>query len=205
MVDVALTESVLTLLEGVLPEYGATGKIRQPQGSRLPAAVPSNAYPTADDRFILIGANSDPLFARLCRLMGREDLIADPRFVNNQARVANIDEIDGIIADWTSVRPAEAVLAELQAVGIPSCKIYDAADIVADAQYQARNAVRPVPDPVHGCEILQPGPVPRFPGENPEGIAWAGPAIGQHNAEIYGDLLGMSENRMEELRTAGVI
>ena len=205
VVDVALTESVLSLLEGILPEYGATGKIRQPAGSRLPAAVPSNAYPTADGRFILIGANSDPLYARLCRLMGREELIADPRFVDNQARVANIEEIDAIIADWTRQREATAILADLRETGIPSCKIYDAADIVADEQYRARDAVRPVPDPVHGREILQPAPVPRFPGPNPEAIAWAGPAIGQHNDEIYGGLLGMDAARMAELKAAGVI
>lgn len=205
VVDVALTESVLSLLEGILPEYGATGTIRQPAGSRLPAAVPSNAYPAGDGRFILIGANSDPLFARLCKLMGHPELIDDRRFVNNQARVAHIDEIDGIIADWTRSRDAEATLADLREVGIPSCKIYDAADIVTDEQYRARDAVRSVPDPVHGREILQPGPVPRFQGENPEAIAWAGPSIGQHNAEIYGDLLGLDEARRAELAAAGVI
>lgn len=205
VVDVALTESVLSLLEGILPEFGATGMIRQPAGARLPAAVPSNAYPTADGRFILIGANSDPLYARLCRLMGREALIGDPRFVDNQARVANIEEIDAIIADWTRAQPAEEALAGLREAGIPSCKICDAADIVADEQYKARDAVRAVPDPVHGREILQPAPVPRFPGENPEGIAWAGPPVGAHNEDVYGGLLGMDAERLAELRAAGVI
>ena len=205
VVDVALTESVLSLLEGILPEYGATGKIRQPQGARLPAAVPSNAYPTADGRFILIGANSDPLYARLCRLMDREELIDDARFVDNQARVAHIDEIDAIIIDWTGARPAAETLAALKAAGIPSCKIYDAADIIADEQYQARDAVRAVPDPVHGRDILQPAPVPRFSGENPEAIAWAGPAIGQHNAAVYGGLLGLDGDRLAALSLDGVI
>ena len=205
VIDVALTESVLSLLEGILPEFGATGTIRQPAGSRLPAAVPSNAYPCADGRFILIGANSDPLFARLCRLMGREELVRDHRFVDNQARVANIDEIDAIIAAWTRRHPPAKVLSDLQTAGIPSCKIYDAADIVADAQYQARGAVRSVPDPVHGREILHSAPVPRFPGDNPERIAWAGPAIGQHNEEVYQGLLGMDGERLTALRTKGVI
>lgn len=205
VVDVALTESVLSLLEGILPEFGATGKIRGPQGARLPAAVPSNAYPTADGRFILIGANSDPLYARLCRLMGRDELIGDPRFADNQSRVANIEEIDAIIADWTRARPAEETLEGLHSAGIPSCKIYDAADIVADEQYRARDAVRAVPDPVHGRDILQPAPVPRFPGENPDRIAWAGPAIGTHNDAVYGGLLGIEPGRLAELRAAGVI
>ena len=205
IVDVALTESVLTLLEGILPEFGATGKIRQPAGSRLPAAVPSNAYPTADRRFILIGANSDPLFGRLCKLMAREDLIDDPKFRDNQSRVAHIEEIDSIIAAWSRQRDADGILTDLREVGIPSSKIYDAADIVADEQYRARQSVRSVPDPVHGQDILQPAPVPRFPGDNPEGIAWPGPTIGQHNAEIYGELLGITAERQKELAAAGVI
>ena len=204
VVDVALTESVMSLLEGILPEYGALGKIRQPAGARLPAAAPSSAYP-CQGGFILIGANSDPLFARLCQLMGREELLSDPRFHDNPARVANIDAIDAIISEWTGPRPAVEVLAELRKAGIPSCKIYSAADIVTDEQYKARNAVRAVPDPQHGQDILQPAPIPRFPGENPEAIAWPGPAIGAHNEEIYGDLLGMDAERLSALKAAGTI
>jgi len=205
VVDVALTESVLSLLEGILPEYGALGKVRQPAGARLPAAAPSSAYPCADDAFVLIGANSEPLFARLCRLMGRDALIEDPRFVDNPRRVANIDAIDEIIGEWTRARPADEILADLADAGIPASGIHSAADIVADEQYRAREAVRAVPDPVHGQDILQSAPVPRFPGENPEGIAWAGPAVGQHTDEVYGALLGLSAGRMAELRARGTI
>lgn len=204
VVDIALTESVMSLLEGILPEYGALGKVRQPAGARLPAAAPSSAYPCKDG-FILIGANSDPLFARLCRLMGREALITDERFADNPARVAHIDTIDAIIGDWTRQRPAAEVLADLAEAGIPSCKIYAAPDIVADEQYRARGAVRAVPDPEHGQDILHPAPVPRFPGQNPDAIAWAGPAIGAHNDEVYGGLLGMDAERIAALRAAGTI
>ena len=204
IVDVALTESVLSLLEGILPEYGALGKIRQPAGARLPAAAPSSAYP-CQDSFILIGGNSDPLFAKLCSLMDRADLVSDPRFADNPARVANIDAIDAIIAEWTQTRPAAEVLAQLAEAQIPSCKIYSAPDIVEDAQYQARNAVRAVPDPVHGQDILQPTPVPRFPGENPDSIAWPGPPIGAHGEEVLKGLLGMSDVEYERLKGLGVI
>ncbi len=205
VVDVALTESVLSLLEGILPEYGALGKIRQPAGARLPAAAPSSAYPCADGAFVLIGANSDPLFARLCGLMGREELVSDPRFADNPARVANIDAIDQEICVWTRARPAVEALETLQAAGIPSCKIYSAADIVEDAQYQARDAVRRVPDPVHGQDILQSAPVPRFPGENPEGIAWAGPEVGAHNSYVLKELLGITDADYAELKNNGTI
>lgn len=205
VVDVALTESVLSLLEGILPEYGALGKIRQPAGARLPAAAPSSAYPTQDGAFVLIGANSDPLFARLCKLMDREELFTDPRFVSNPARVANIDAIDTIIEEWTRARPAAEVLERLDEAGIPSSKIYSAADIVNDEQYRAREAVRTVPDPLLKQEILQSSPVPRFADHNTESIAWAGPAIGQHNEDVYCGLLGMSANDLANLKAGGVV
>ena len=93
----------------------------------------------------------------------------DSRFADNPARVANIEAIDAIIADWTRARPAADILAELEVAQIPSSKIYSAADIMADPQYKARDAVRSVPDPVHGQDVLHPAPVPRFPRDNPEG------------------------------------
>ena len=205
IVDVALTESVLSMLEGILPEYGATGKIRAPAGSRLPAAAPSNAYLTADGDWILIGANSDGLFRTLCDLMQQPDLVSDPRFVGNVERIAHIDEIDEIIGAWVVKGTTDTRLAALREVGIPSSKIYSAADITEDAQYIARDTVRRVWDPVHGEEILQPAPVPRFSGENPESIAWPGPAIGAHTDEIYRDLLGYDPDHIETLRRDGVI
>ncbi|MEL7468510.1 MAG: CoA transferase [Pseudomonadota bacterium] len=205
IVDVALTESVLSLLEGVLPEYGALGKVRRPEGARLPAAAPSSAYACADGTFILIGANSDPLFTRLMRVMDRDALIDDPRFIDNPARVANIDAIDDEISSWTKSREPEALLAELQAAGIPSSKIYTAADIVADPQYQARGAVQSVRDPVLGQDILQPAPVPRFDGDNPEGIAWPGPAIGEHTEAVLKGLLNLSDEDYRRLQDSGTI
>ncbi|MEM9061079.1 MAG: CaiB/BaiF CoA-transferase family protein [Pseudomonadota bacterium] len=205
IVDIALTESVLSLLEGILPEYGALGKIRRPEGARLPAAAPSSAYPTADGTFVLIGANSDPLFAQLMRLINRHELIDDPRFIDNPSRVANIDAIDAEIAEWTRARGPDAILGDLEAAGIPSSKIYTAADIVADPQYQSRGAVRSVPDPAHGLDILQPAPVPRFVGDNPETIAWPGPEIGAHTEEVLKGLLGLTQDEYASLKDAGTI
>lgn len=205
IVDVALTESVLSLLEGILPEYGKLGKIRQPAGARLPAAAPSSAYPAKDGSFILIGANSDPLFARLMQVMDRDALITDPRFIDNPSRVANIDAIDAEIADWTRAQMPTEILEKLESAGIPSCKIYSAEDIVNDPQYQARGAVQSVPDPVFGQDILQPAPVPRFNGGPSEKIAWAGPAIGAHNAQVYGDLLKLSAAEIAALREKNII
>lgn len=206
IVDVALTESVLSLLEGVLPEYGALGQVRGPRGTQLPMAAPSGAYACADGAWVLIGANSQPLFRRLTALMGQPGLADDPRFEDNTARVHHSAELDALIGGWTAARPADAVVADLEEAGIPASKIYTAADIVADRQYRARNSVRAVADPMVGREILHAAPVPRFTGEGPrEGIAWTGPAVGAHNDAVYRGLLGLSADRLAALRRAGAI
>jgi formyl-CoA transferase len=206
IVDVALTESVLSLLEGMLPEYGALGRIRGPNGARIPTAAPSSAYRCADGAWIVIGANSQPLFDRLAKLMDRPELSRDPRFADNPSRVQNVEALDARIGEWTAQRPADRVVADLERAGIPASKIYTVADITADAQYRAREAVRAVPDPVLEQDILHPAPVPRFDGAGPrEGIAWAGPAVGAHNDDVYGGLLGFSPDRLASLRQAGTI
>ena len=206
IVDVALTESVLSLLEGMLPEYGALGRIRGPNGARIPTAAPSSAYRCADGAWIVIGGNSQPLFEKLCDLMGRPDLARDPRFLDNPSRVRNADALDAQIGAWAAQRPAEEVIAGLERGGIPASKIFTVADIAADAQYRAREAVRAIPDPVLAQDILHPAPVPRFVGPGlSESIAWTGPAIGAHNDEVYGDLLGLSPERIAALRDAGAI
>jgi crotonobetainyl-CoA:carnitine CoA-transferase CaiB-like acyl-CoA transferase len=206
IIDVALTESVLSLLEGMLPEYGALGRIRGPNGARIPTAAPSNAYRCADGAWIVIGGNSQPLWERLAALMGKPGLARDPRFADNPSRVQNVEALDAEIGEWAARRPADEVVADLEKTGIPASKIYTVADIAADAQYRAREAVRAVPDPVLDQPILHPAPVPRFGGPGPqEGIAWTGPAIGAHNDEVYGGLLGLAPDRLEALRRSGTI
>ncbi|MEM7188825.1 MAG: CoA transferase [Pseudomonadota bacterium] len=205
VVDVALTESVLSLLEGVLPEYGALDRVRQPTGSRILTAAPSNAYLCADDAWAIIGANSPPLFAKLMDVIDKAHLVEDSRFSDNAGRIANVEALDAEITEWTSARPSSEILSDLEDAGIPSSKIFDAADIVADTQYQAREAVRSVTDPLFGQDILQPAPVPRFTGGPAEAIVWPGPAIGAHNMEVYGEMLGMSEEQLASLTAAGTI
>ena len=205
-VDVALTESVLTLLEGCLPEYGYFGKIRQPMGSTLPTTAPSNAYPSKDGRWFLIGANADALFRRLCEAMGRPELLGDPRFTDNPSRVRHVLELDAEIAAWTRTLTLEQLEAAVAAADIPSSRIYDVSDIAADPQYRERNMIRPVADPRLG-EVLHPGVVPRISGDaaGDDGIRWAGPAVGQHNDEVFGTLLGLSSAEIGRLKQDGVI
>lgn len=202
-VDVALTESVLSFMEGMLPEFGAFGAVRQPEGSRIPTAAPSSAYPTKDQQWIIIAANSDPLFTNLCRLIGQPGLASDGRFIGNALRVQNAAEIDAIIGAWTIEREAKLLERLLIEANIPSTLIYTAADIAADPQFATRGMVRKVRDPLLG-ETLHPGVVPHFPA-HPGTIRWTGAAPGAHTTEVLGDLLGYSDGQVEDLRIAGVV
>src|SRR5262245_33358762 len=126
--DVALTESVLSMMEGMLPEYGVFRSIRQPTGSRIPTAAPSNAYPTADGKWILIAANSDPLFAKLAGLMGKPELAHDSRFIDNPNRVRNCEELDRLIGNWSRRLAADEADRRLTGADIPCTLIYTAAE-----------------------------------------------------------------------------
>jgi crotonobetainyl-CoA:carnitine CoA-transferase CaiB-like acyl-CoA transferase len=203
-IDVALTESILSLMEGMLPEYGALGKVKQPAGGGIATAAPTNAYPTADGAFILIAANSEPLFARLMALIGRPGLVGAPGYDGNQARVANSAALDALIGAWTRTLPAAALEAKLTEADIPSSKVYTAADIAADPQFRERAMVREVDDPNFSEPVLHSGAVPHVVGA-PDMLRWPGPAIGAHTYEVLRDLLGLEAGAIAALRGDGVI
>nr|WP_087575864.1 CoA transferase [Sphingomonas sp. CDS-1] len=202
--DVALTESVFSMMEAMLPEYGALGKIKQPTGGGIATAAPSNAYPAADGSWILIAANSDPLFAKLATLMNRPDLLETDAYRGNRARVRNAAALDAMIGDWSSKFSADALQKKLDEADIPSSKVYTAADCAADPQYRARGMVREIDDATIGQSILHPGIVPHFP-DSPGEVRWAGANSGAHNQDVLGDLLGMSLEEITSLSEEGVI
>lgn len=202
-VDVALTESVLSMMEAMLPEYGRLGVIKQPTGGGIATAAPTNAYPTSDGGWILIAANSEPLFGKLAGLMGRPDLMVDKRFGDNPSRVANSAMLDGVIGEWSGTQTLadlEDLLAEAE---IPASRIYTASDIAADEQFKARGMVRPVKDP-HLGDILHPGVVPHIP-ESPGEIRSTGPDLGQDTAAVLTELAGCDAGDIDRLRQEGVI
>jgi crotonobetainyl-CoA:carnitine CoA-transferase CaiB-like acyl-CoA transferase len=200
--DVALTESVLSMMEGMLPEYGKLGKIKQPTGGGIATAAPSNTYPTADGAFVLIAANSEPLFARLVTLLGSPELSRDPRFADNPARVARAMELDGMIGEWTGQRTAADIKAQLDHADIPNSKAYTAEDAAHDPQYLFRGMVREVDDPGLGT-VLHCGVVPHVP-EWPGTIRWPGPDVGQHSEEILA-LAGYSQDEITALKIKGIV
>ncbi|WP_374406249.1 CaiB/BaiF CoA transferase family protein [Pelagerythrobacter sp.] len=202
-VDVALTESVLSLTEAMLPEFGVLGKIKQPTGGAIATAAPSNAYPTRDGKWILIAANSEPLFARLAELIGRAEIARDPRFAGNAERVRNAAVLDGIIGDWSVQHDAKYLQAMLHDSDVPSCLANTAADCAADRQFREREMVCEVDDPLIG-QVLHTGIVPRFP-DSPGAIRWTGPSIGQHTDQVLRTDAGMDEAEIAALRSEGVI
>lgn len=200
--DVALTESVFSMMEAMLPEFGRLGKIKEPTGGGIATAAPSNAYPAQDGGFVLIAANSEPLFARLMELIGRPELVSDARFVGNLARVAHAVELDALISDWTRNYTAEALEGLLTASDIPNSRAYTAADAANDIQYLARGMVREIDDPLLG-PVLHSGIVPHVE-ESPGAVRWAGPAVGQHTKLVLREA-GYEAADISEFKRKGVV
>ena len=196
-IDVALSESVFSLLEGALPEYGALGSVRQPTGGGIATAAPTNAYRSRDGVWMLIAANSDPLFRKLAVLMGRPDLADDPDYAGNQARCANVAALDRIIGDWSATLDIEPLDAALAGADVPHTRVYTVADIAADEQFRARQMVQEVDDALLG-PVLHPGVVPRMDGVSPVPRS-TGPAIGADNTEILRDVLGYDAAKIDAL------
>ncbi len=207
IVDVALSEAVLSLMESLLPDFDAHGVQRQRTGGRLEGIAPSNTYLCRDDVWVIIGGNGDAIFRRLMEVIGRPDLAADPALAANPGRWARRDELDDAITAWTRQHDSDTVLETLEAAGVPSGPIHDAEGIRDDPHFQARGMVQrhPVTDGERDLgEVTFPGVVPRL-GEEPGAIRWLGPDLGQHNDEIFGDLLGLDLGSRAALREQGVI
>jgi len=205
VVDVALTEACLALLESSIPDYDRGGVIREPSGTRLTGIAPSNLYESADGRWMVIAANQDTVFARLCAAMDRPELVTDPRFRSHTARGRHQDEIDAIVADWARKHDAETLTRVLEDAGVVVGPVNTVAEVVRDPQFQARDMLVPHFDKTIGADVLGPGVMPKL-SMTPGSVRWAGPPhAGAHNAEGYGDLLGLSDPQLHELEAAGVI
>ena len=205
VVDVALTESCLAIQESTIPDYDVGGVVRGPSGTRLEGIAPSNIYRSADGSWVVVAANQDTVFRRLCAAMGRPELSTDDRFANHAARGRNQDELDTIIADWAAAKPPGEIIAELGAAGVISGPINTVAEVVNDPQLRARGMLVDHYDERIGRTVLGPGIVPTL-SETPGTVRNAGPAEpGQHNTEVYTELLGIGEADLESLRAKGVL
>jgi crotonobetainyl-CoA:carnitine CoA-transferase CaiB-like acyl-CoA transferase len=185
-VDVSLTEGCFSLLEGVLPEFGATGAVRERMGNRYLSAAPNGMYPTRDGKWIALGANADNIFRRFAALIGQPELADDERFNSNTARTANSPALDEIIERWTCSGDARELTERLNAAAVPAGTVNSIADIAADRQFAAREAIVRAPDD-EGRPVTMAAPVPRF-RERPSRIERAAGAVGRDTAAILSEL-----------------
>ncbi len=202
MVDSALYEAVLNIMESLIPEYDKAGFIRERVGSYLPGIAPSNVYTTADG-MVLIGGNQDAIFARLCKAMDDEALAKSPEYATHAARGARQHELDARIERWTRTLKTAEVLALMREHGVPAGLIYRVPEMLADEHFKAREAIVSVPHPDFG-EIRMQNVAPKL-SATPGAIRDPSPALGQHNAEVYGELLGIGASERETLGKKGVI
>jgi succinyl-CoA---D-citramalate CoA-transferase len=203
VVDVGIYEAVLALMESTIPEYALTGHVRGRTGTVLPFVAPSNIYPTEDEGYVLIAGNADTVFGRLAKAVGHPEWAEDERFATHHARGENMEELDGMISAWTRERSVEEVIEVLAEAGVPTGKVFTAEDMLEDPHYAARENVVTVEDPEIGAFPMQ-NVVPRL-SETPGAVRWTGPALGQHNEEVYGGLLKLDQDERDGLRERGIV
>jgi formyl-CoA transferase len=203
IVDSAIYEAVLAVMECLVTEYDMAGFIRERSGSYLPKIAPSNVYPTRDGLMILIAANQDTVFKRLAQAMGRPELADDPRYATHIARGEVQAELDRMIGDWSRTLDAAPLEALLEKSGVPAGRIYRVPEMLEDAQFKAREAIVRVAHPALGTIAMQ-NVAPRL-SETPGRIRRSGPDLGEHNADVYGGLLGLSAAEMKRLADKGII
>ena len=205
IVDAALYEAAFSQMESVVPTYDKLGTVPMRQGPNLPSFAPNSLYPSRDDAWVLIAANSKSTFQQLARLMQRQDLIEDPRFasIGARAKIENVRALDAIVTEWTRTMDALPLEEALHQAEVPSARVYTIADIFADPQYAARDMLVKVPHPSLGHPV-QAGVVPKL-SETPGGILRTGPELGADTDQVLRDELGYTEERIRELRAHGVV
>ena len=202
VVDVALYEAVFAMMESMVPEFDVFGFIRERTGNIMPGITPSSIHTCADGKHIQIGANGDAIFQRFMRAIDRHDLADAPDLADNAGRDARRDELYGVIDRWAASLPLSEVEAILVRAEVPASRIYSAEDMFADPQFLAREMFLSarLPD---GKPFRMPGIVPKL-SDTPGGVEWTGPQLGEHNAEVLGEL-GYSAEDIAALKAGGAI
>jgi len=204
VVDVSLLEASFAMLESVVPEYDLCGYVRGPGGTGLKGVAPSNIFKSQDDQWMVIAANHDAIFERLCTAMGMPELAADPRFATYGSRGEHQAELERIVAEWARRYPASEIDRLLNEAGVICGPIYSVEDMFEDEHFWERAMLLRHSDPEIG-DFVGPGLFPKF-SETPPRVRWTGPSQpGSHNGEIYRELLGMTGEQVSELNDEGVI
>lgn len=203
VVDSSLYESVLQVMESMIPDYTTSGHIRERSGSFLPGIAPSNVYRCKDGDY-LIGANQDTVFGRLCAAMERPELAKDPRYIDHINRGKNQLELDALIEDWTKTLTVDELEALMIKAGVPAGKIYRAPEMLADPHFAAREAIIDVEHPRWGTLKMQ-NVFPKLSATPGNVRSIAPQTVGQDNAEVYGSILGLTATELADLESRGFI
>ncbi|HST25752.1 MAG TPA: CoA transferase [Gaiellaceae bacterium] len=204
VIDVSLLEAAFSLLESTVPEYDRLGIVRGPGGTGLKGVAPSNIFKSRDDKWVVIAANADGVFRRLCEAMRQPELADDARFSTHLARGDNQTAIEEIVQEWAGARDASEIDRVLNDAGVICGPIYTIADIFEDEHYRAREMLLEHEDPEFG-PYIGPGLVPKFSG-TPSALRWSATwDEGSHNADVYCGLLGLEPDEVERLRNEGVL
>jgi succinyl-CoA---D-citramalate CoA-transferase len=204
VIDVSLLESSFALLESTVPDYDRLGIVRGPSGTGLKGVAPSNIFRSRDGKWVVIAANADNVFRRLCEAMGQPDLADDERYATHGARGEHQEELEAVVAAWALERDAAEIDSVLNEAGVICGPIYTIADIFEDPQFRAREMLLTHVDPEFG-EYVGPGLVPKFSG-TPSELRWSATwEEGSHNRDVYGGLLHLSDAELDQLKEEGVL
>ncbi len=201
-IDCSIFESVLALMESLVPDFQLGGYQRERSGSILPGIAPSNLYQTKDGHFLVIAANQGTVFSRLASAMHQPELVEDPRFATHQARGVHQSELDEIVQRFTSGYSAQELEALLVASEVPVGRVYTVQDMLTDAHFLARNSIIDVEHAELGTMTIS-NIVPRL-SDTPGQVKWLGPRLGEHTAEVLTEL-GMNQEQILDLQSRGVV
>ncbi len=202
-IDLSLYESMHRILEFLVIEYDQLGAVRERSGNRSQYAVPSGVYRTRDNRWVSLASSTQSVYERLARAMERPELIDDPRFRTNADRVANAEALEEIVTAWYAANDFPHVSKLLSEGGVAFSLVFTAQDAFEDPHFAARENIVPVEDSELGTVRMQ-GIVPKL-RDAPGAVRRAGPALGEHNEEVYAELFGLTPERLAELRAKGVV
>jgi formyl-CoA transferase len=203
VVDSAIYEAVLNMMESLITEYDKAGYIRERTGAILPNIAPSNVYPTSDGSMVLIAANQDTVFQRLTVAMGQPELAQQPEYSTHVARGTRQAQLDALIGAWTRTKSREELLDLMEEYGVPAGLIYRAPEMLEDPHFKAREAIVSVQHPELG-ELKMQNVAPKL-SRTPGRVRHGSPGLGEHNDEIYRGMLGMNAERYAQLQAAKVI
>ncbi|MBN4055323.1 CoA transferase [bacterium AH-315-K03] len=202
VIDVALYEAMFNLMEAVVPEYSGAGIIREASGTTVTGIVPTNTYHCKDNKYVVIGGNGDSIFKRLMTAAGRADMAENPSMSNNTGRVQHEKEIDDALALWCSQNDSKTIIDTLESERVPVGPIYNIEDMINDPHYQARGMFEQVE--INGETLQIPAILPKLE-TTPGKTDWPGPTLGSHNDEVFKDILGLNNEKIQALKKANVI